>query len=130
MRRKYPKNRKKKIPHEQYMEYDKVVRRGQPIDFYIMIYDGENWWACTEKPGSVFVDNYTAVGIVPAFRGCNYQVVLGYIAAITISNMRPYKYKFVFVKEAFNTAIAIQNVISRHYPNRNSTKVGRPITKK
>lgn len=120
----YPKNRKKKVPHEQYMDYEKVVRRGQTLDRYTMIYD-DGWWACSQTPGSLMKKGHYAVAKVPAFRGSAGQRVMGYVAQITVSNKRAYFYKFVFVKEAFCAATALHKAIGGHYAKR-WTVLGRP----
>ncbi len=106
------------------MDYAKVVNRGQTLDKYVMVYDGE-WWACSETAGSVIKGGHYAIAKVPAFRGFSGQRVMGYIARITVANKRPYCYKFVFVKEAFCAATALHKAIGGKYAKR-WTVLGRP----
>ena len=133
MKRNYPKNRKKKIPHEQYMDYRKVVARRDDVDCYHMI-KTSTWWACkrgrhhgsfhVEKGGDVF----TPVARVPAYTGCEFAKVFGYVARITVCHKRPFHYKFVFVSEPMSAAKCLQGEISKHYPNKQN-QTGRPPKK-
>ncbi len=116
--------RKKKIPHEQYMDYTKVVERGQVLDFYTMVQD-KKWWACNSRGGSVEKKGMNGIAKVPAFLGKEYEKVLGYVAAITMANKRPYNYKFVFVRQGFNAAMQLHKALATHYP-KNWKKTGRP----
>ena len=124
----YPKNRRKKVPHEQYMQYEKVVKRGQTISAYTMVYDN-GWWACDKAAGGKDVfwegERFRGVARVPAYLGYPLDRVTGYVAVITISHKRPNHYKFVFVKEPVAAKEIYKPLTSKYRKSWN--KVGRKV---
>lgn len=99
----YPKNRKKKIPHEQYRATEKVLNFGQPVDKYFMVYH-KGWWACIEgDKGSARIilngKQYTKIAKVTAYLGANGDEIFGYYRVYEREHKSASGFYFCFVKE-------------------------------
>ena len=123
---KYPKRRKKKRPHTQWMNFDRVVYSwGEvPSMYYIWLLptgvDGgnERWYAC-KKERSYFEGYYHIQGEyfrrvfeLPFWEYGNGAVVVGYVAVVYKSNFGIHKGRFVFLKNAFSPGAEFSKAIA------------------
>lgn len=129
MKRKYPKNRKEKVGHEQYMDFERVLSWGNTIEVGYMVYDDE-WFLCRKgahhgSMNQIEIDGeiYVKVARVRYFLRGNLTRVLTSITKLNVSNMGMDHYRVLFVKDPFLAATALMKVIDLRKKN---PKSGRP----
>lgn len=114
----YPKNRKKKRKHIQYMDYDRVIKKWQftPDMYYIFKIDNV-WYACL--PDAHFIGNIIADGEyfrpvhkIDHYNGNNGDAVYGYVGVIYSTNLSMYITRFVFMKNPMNIGSELSYILS------------------
>lgn len=108
----YPKKRKKKRKHTQFMEYERVLHDWGFIPSMFHIFPVEQgskmtWWACL--PDANFYGNievqgeyFKPVWPLDFYDGSAGDVVYGYIGVVYYSHGAIYQGKFVFMKNPMN----------------------------
>ena len=122
---KYPKRRKKKRPHTQWMNFDRVVCTWGEVPSLYYIWQlpiddegGKGWFACKKEKtyfeGFYLIhgEYFSKVFEVPFWEYGNGSVVLGYVAVIYKSNFGIHKGRFVFLKNAFSPGLEFSKAIA------------------
>jgi hypothetical protein len=115
----YPKTRKKKRKHAQFMDYSRVVGDWgfSPSLYYVYHVDDLGaWYAC--QPDRNFFGNIEVGGeyfrpviSLPFYNGGNGDVVYGYVGVIHHRNMSIHEGRFVFVKNPMNIGQELSYVL-------------------
>lgn len=114
----YPKKRKKKRKHIQFIDYERVLEDWGfvPSLFYIFP-TKESWWACL--PDANFYGNievqgeyFKPVWPLEFYHGNAGDVVYGYVGVVYYSHGGIHKGKFVFVKNPMNIGHELSHVLA------------------
>jgi hypothetical protein len=135
----YPPNRKKKIPHEQYCAYERVLKKWRKsVEMFTMLRYNKEWWACREGTqwGMRHVEfegkTYTAMAQLKGFKGHEGDRGAGWVYVVTVNHKRPQLYGVGFLEERYCAAKQIQPLLGKHFTKRKKGwyRGGRPVHEK
>ena len=117
----YPKTRKKKRDHTQFMDYERVLDTwGFVPRMYHIFRINNDYWACLADGN--FYGNIESEGEffrpvikLPFWEFGNGAVVYGYIGVISYSSMGIHNGRFIFMKNAMSAAQELSQVVAYKY---------------